>query len=311
MSLNSRTLFSCVVSLLLCGSSWGGGLLIPESTDDRILLLAENGTVINPNFLDIATPAAAAGVSATPIEALDVGEEIWVSDQVADRIWRFSQTGAFLGDLLADEVDNIRGMEVVGDTLYVAQGGSVSWPVGVLTVDIPTQTITGSFARSIPDDTSYYDVFAFGDELLVTNSDSGNDAIERFSLDGTFLGFLAQSDGVADFDFLQQLSVRANGNLIGGGFSVPSGVFEFQPDGTSLGIVAGLDRGPRGVWELPNGEILWTNGSTAQTDSTIFADGGGYRFISPTVVPEPAIASWLLLALLTLLGWNQRHHRLS
>ncbi len=65
-------------------------LLVPESTNDQVLLLnAFDGSVVNSSFLDIATPAAAAGVCSTPIEALQVGNEIWVSDQVADRIWRF------------------------------------------------------------------------------------------------------------------------------------------------------------------------------------------------------------------------------
>ena len=278
------------------------GLLVPESTDDRVLLLSADGsTVVDPNFLDIASAATAAGVSSTPIEAIDVGSEIWVSDQIADRVWRFGQDGAFLGSILEDQVDNIRGMELVDDTLYIAQGNASSQAEGVLMFDVPSMTLTGSFARTDPADISYFDVLAYNGELLVTNIDSGNDAIERFDLAGNFLGFFAQSDGAASFDFMQQLSTRANGNVLGSSFSVPSGVYEFLPDGTDQGIVAALDFGPRGNIELPSGDILWTNGSALQIDTTIVADNGSFRFISPTVVPEPTGFAICLVGLLGLL----------
>ncbi len=120
-------------------------------------------------------------------------------------------------------MDNIRGMEVVGDTVYVAQFGSTATTgVGIVTINVPSLTVTGSFNGRADADTSYWDIKHYNGELLVTNSDTGNDGIERYSLDGTFLGFFAQSDGVASFDFLQQLNERqTNTNLLGGGFSAP------------------------------------------------------------------------------------------
>ncbi len=180
-------------------------------------------------------------------------------------------------------------MEIVGDTVYVANAGTggTSAP-GIVTIDVPTLTITGSFAGLPADDISYWDVQLYNGELLVSNSDTGNDGIERYAFDGTFLGFFAQSDGVASFDMIEQLAVRSNNNVLGAGFTPPSGVYEFTPDGTSLGIVAGLDFGPRGVAELGNGSILWTNGSFLQTDSDLILDGLSFRYISQTTIPAPA-----------------------
>lgn len=262
-------------------------LFVGESGDDRVLLIsAEDGSVLDANFLDIATQAVAAGVSSTPIETLEVGDELWVSDQVADRIWRFERSGNYLGDIGVDILNNVRGMEIVGDTVYVAQGSaSAVLGEGIVRIDVPTQTVTDVFIGGDPGDVSYFDVKFYNGELLVTNVQSGNEAIERFDLAGNFLGFFAQSDGVNSFDFLQQLNVRAtNSNILAGGFSPPSGVYEFMPDGTSLGIVAGLDFGPRAAYELGNGEVLWTNGSFLRSDANIILDDGAFRFISPTSV---------------------------
>ncbi len=64
-------------------------------------------------------------------------------------------------------------------------------------------------------------------------------------------------------------------------------------DGTNLGIVAGLDFGPRAAYELGNGQIAWTNGAQFGTDSVAFG-AGSFRFISATsAVPEPTSLSVL------------------
>ncbi|MHC5114671.1 MAG: NHL repeat-containing protein [Planctomycetota bacterium] len=284
-----RTL-STFVAVALAPTVSASFLMVPDSSGDRVVLLdASDGSVIDPLFIDIGPAAKAAGVSSTPIEALQVGEEIWISDQIADRIWRFSAEGALLGDIGAGQVDNIRGMEVVGDTVYVAQAATSAFDEGILTIDVPTLTITGSFAEFSSGLINYWDVRLYNGELLVTNSVSGGDAIERYAPDGTFLGFFAQSDGTTSFDFLQQVTARgSNGNLLGGGFSTPSGAYEFLPNGTSLGIVAATDFGPRGVAELADGSVLWTNGTWIRTDEGVILDGGSYRFITVFDPPCPA-----------------------
>ncbi len=294
-----RYLFTTVFILgTTHGVAFGQFLLIPESTNDRVIAVnAFDGSLVNPNFLDVGLAASNAGVSSTPIEVLEVGNEFWVSDQVADRIWRFDAAGAAIGAITSPELNNIRGMEVVGNTVYVAQGSAgATFGEGLVTVDVATASVTGIFNGRLDDDVSYQDVKFFNGELLVTNSDTGNDGIDRYLPDGTYLGTLVTSDGVNGIDFPQQINVRgSNGNLIVGGFSLPSGVYEYMPDGTFVGIVAGDPFGPRAAYELGNGGIAWTNGTWFRTDADIFVEGASFRYITPSSIPEPTSMALLLI----------------
>lgn len=274
-------------------------LAIDSDTDQVLLLSGFDGSVINSNFLDVASAASAAGTSATPIECIQVGNEFWVSDQIADRIWRFGSDGSFISDIGAGQLNNIRGMHQVGNTVYVAMGSdSDVFNEGVITVDATTGAITGQFNGRDGADTSYWDIVSVGNELLITNSDTGNDGIERYSLTGDYLGNLVSSDGTTGIDFAQQMFIRDNGNFLVGGFSSPSGVWEFLSDGTEVGIVAGLDLGTRAAIDLGNGEILWSNGSFLATDSYTVAEGS-FRFFTATNVPSPAPLALLGLGTLT------------
>lgn len=192
------------------------------------------------------------------------------------------------------QINNVRGLEVVGNTVYAVTGNdSATFGEGLVRIDATTGNVIGSTVGRDPADVSYFDVLHFNGELLVTNIDGGNDGIERYDLDGNFLGILASSDGVTSFDFPQQLAVNSAGNLLVAGFSVPSGVYEVTPDGTILGLVAGMDLGTRGVVELGNGEIAYTNGAIFASDSSVYSDGASFRFITRTSVPAPATAALL------------------
>lgn len=289
-----------VPAILLAATSAqaAGFLMVPESTNDRIWLFnATTGALVNDNFIDLA--AATNGAAGTPIEALEVNGEIWVTDQVADSVWRFDQGGNLLGQIGgAGILDNIRGMEVVGNTVYVAQAGSTaSFGTGIVTIDATTGMITGSFNGRDPGDTSYWDVKLVGNELLVTNSDTGNDGIERYDLAGNYLGVLVGSDGVDSFDGAQQIALAQNGNLLIGGFTPPSGVFEIGLDGSVIDdMAAAVGFGPRGVAQLDDGTIVWTNGTWFRSDEDIFGTPGNFRFITPTAIPTPGAAGLLGLA---------------
>lgn len=59
---------------------------MPDSTNNRrVLFDPNNGAVVNSNCF-----ARAGG---TPIHAIQVGDEIWVSEQVGDRVSRCSLSG--------------------------------------------------------------------------------------------------------------------------------------------------------------------------------------------------------------------------
>lgn len=299
----SMLLTALVVFAGAAGVAQGQALLVPDWTGDRVMLLnAMDGSVINADF--IVDPASTGGHLASPKEAMQVGGEVWVSDQIGDGIFRYSAAGAFLGTFAgsAQGLDNIRGFEVTADHVYVTCGS------GTFSGRVAQFTLAGDFVTSfrIPGtgSTSPFDAKLRGDELLV--SDSTTDDVDRFALDGTWLGTLISSSGGAgDLDFAQQINIRASdGHLFVAGFSPDDGVYEYAADGTELAVYA-AGTGPRAGYILGNGDLLWTNGSEAAvysfasgTSSTVIS-GVNAQYINPTTIPAPASAGLLALAGLT------------
>ena len=307
-------------------------LMIPDSNSDRILLFDSfDGSLVDDNFID------GAGLFSTPINAIQVNEEIWVSDQVADSIFRFDLGGTLLSTI-NNGLDNIRGMALVGDTVYVANAGTENGAPGdgevVITFDTQGNNL-GFFDTGDP-----YDILEYNGELLINDINSeatGGEDIDRYDLDGNFLGTFHESDGETGIDFPQQMTQRANGNLLVAGFSAPAGIYEYDANGNQVGVFDGDDgiafRGIRGVYELGNGNILWTGGDgVVSTDLTTGVATDIFTVNTPDLlpeaeyrpsaryidtlsipdvadVPEPGVALGLLS--LGLLGLNQRRRQKS
>lgn len=275
-------------------------LMVVDSGLDRVSLLdASNGAVVNANFIVGGQNGAPA--FSTPKEAIQVGNEILLSDQVNDTIYRFSLSGSYLGvftNLAASGVDNIRGIGFANNTVYVTNGS------GALTGKVARFTTGGVFIDSFATDASPFDVAVWGNELLI--SDSGTDDVKRYDFAGNFLGTLVNSaGGLNDVDFPQQVEFRSNGNILVAGFSPETGIYEYTPAGVEVAVyMLGLT-GFRGVYQLGNGELLATDGNRilaydiAEGSSRTVLDvtGDSYQYISP-VVPAPGAAGVLGLGLL-------------
>ena len=232
-------------------------LMIPDSQSDRVLLFDDSdGSLVNDNFID------GAGLFTTPLNAIQVNEEIWVSDQVADSIFRFDLQGNYKSAITGG-LDNIRGMEFVDNKIYVSNSGTNNNAPGEAVVTFDTNgNNLGSFATGDP-----YDVLSYNGELLINDinrDDDGGEDIDRYSFDANFVSNFHDSDGETGIDFPQQMAVRSNGNLIVGGFSAPGGIYEYDENGNQVGFFDGNSgvafRGIRGVYELGNGNVLWTGG---------------------------------------------------
>jgi len=237
-------------------------LMVPDSIAERVILFDEfDGSLVDKCFIDGNDDGFD-----RPVNAISVNDEVWISDQNADAIFRYTQNGVFVGilDEVLDEItglgkgktnglENIRGIEFVEGQLYVTNG-------------LPTTRVVvfrdgvnvGFFETS-----KVQDVLSFGGELYVTNNDNNADAINVYTMDGensVLVRNIAQSDGKTSFDFLQQMTLRkSTGTLLVGGFSTPRGIYEFAPDGTILntfreGAIV------RAAYELGNGKILWSSG---------------------------------------------------
>jgi hypothetical protein len=117
------TIALALSTALPLASTSSAQLLIPDSgAGDRIMLFSEiDGSLINPNWV---TDIGAVGwFFTTPKEAAQVGNEVWVPDQVADAVHRFDFNANFLGSITAHpnggNLDNIRGLGTDGTNVWV------------------------------------------------------------------------------------------------------------------------------------------------------------------------------------------------
>jgi uncharacterized protein (TIGR03382 family) len=254
------------------------------STNDAVHLFdATTGALFQQNFIDLLAVGAR-----TPKHALQVGNQIWVSDQLDDKIFRFDLSGSFIGEI-GGALDNIKGMEVVGNQVWVTNAGSNNGATGnsIVFIDSTSYAITGSVATN----GSLFDLINYNGQILAGNI--GNESLEVYDLSGNLVSTFVSSDGISGIDFPQQLFVRGNGNVLAAGFSTPSGVFEYDVFGNSLGIVAGLDRGPRGVLELLNGDVMWTTGTGFFVGETEVLGGSSGQYLSFVVIPAPGAMALL------------------
>ena len=260
-----------------------GLVLMPDSTNNRLVAFDPvNGSVVNPNMFMLA--------AGTPIHAMQVGSEIWVSEQIGDRISRWDFSGAFLGQIgggVGGGLDNVRGMALVGSTVYLANAGTGNGAPGASLVMFSTAgALLGNFSTAGLS-TGPFGILAVQGGLLVS-SDAANDDIHRFTLTGTSLGTFHNSTSL---NFVEQLTLSASGSVLAAGFS-SNNVATLDPtSGAILGSFTAS--GARGVYQLGNGNILWTSGAgafvydvAAGTSSQVYTGGG--RFLQFASVPEPS-----------------------
>ncbi len=303
-----------VVFLVVAGLSTAVGaqsvLLIPDSTADRVSAFSPvDGSIIDLNFI----PPDPDNLS-TPINAIRSPQgTIYVSDQLDDAVREYKLDGGFVGTVVdaSNGLDNIRGIDFYEGNLYVTVGGNngglgdtiqrfdanggsqITW--ATTNIDSPFDII---FRATTPVPTA-----------LVANIDTEN--IDEYDTSGNFLGSFVDSDGVSGIDFPEQLHETANGDILAGGFSVPAGIYRYDSSGNQINYFD-VGTGVRGVYELQNGNILWTAGSGVFSldpntgQSLLITDDGSFRFIESVLVPEPACGLLASMAFLVAFGIRRR-----
>lgn len=274
-------------------------VLMPDSTNNRMVLFDPfDGALVNSNYFALA--------GGTPIHAIQVGEEIWVSEQVGDRVSRWSLTGTPLG-AVTGALDNIRGMALVGSTVYVSNAGTANGAPGAAVRMFSTTGADLGHFTTAGTSGSPFAILGFQGGLLVASSQA-NDDVHRYSLTGTPQGTFHNSTSL---NFAQQMAVAANGDVLVAGFS-SNNVVRLDPNTGAL-ISSFSASGARGVFQLGNGNILWSNASgthiydvSSGTSQQVYTGVG--RHFGLAVVPEPGT----MLALgagLGLLGIRRRRKR--
>jgi outer membrane protein assembly factor BamB len=296
---------ACALLVLAMATSIASAqfLMMPDSTNNRVVLFDPNtGAVVNPSYFPL-TP------SATPIHAMQVGNQIWVSEQVGDRVARYDLAGNFLGQIgggTTGGLDNIRGMEQVGNTIYVSNGGSGNGaPSANSVVMFDTTGANLGFFSTANLAPSPFAVLDHQGGLLVDSS-SGNDDVHRFSLTGTPLGTFHNTTSL---NFGEQMVHATNGDVLVGGFST-NNVVRLDPT-TGVLISSFAASGARGVYQLGNGNIMWTSGTGAfvfdvNTGGSTQVYAGGGRYVDLLVVPEPGTAIAIAGASVMLIARRRR-----
>lgn len=249
--MKNRALLLSVLAIILVIQVKAQDVIAVINEPNIVLLDPFDGTIIDPSFIDL-TPLN----QGLPKSLSQVGEEIWISDQTADRIDRFDLTGSFIGTLDSG-FDNIKGLNVIGDEIWVTNAGSNNGAPGTAIIRLDTQ---GNVLGILPTTGSSFDVIDTGTEVYI--SFIGNESrIERRDYQGNILGDLVPT-GVVTFIQQMVLSTEANTLLtavFSNNGSNTAGLYEFsRADGT---IVDFWQEGSlRGVMPLGNGQILLSAG---------------------------------------------------
>ena len=247
------------------------------------LLDPASGTMVQANFI----PGTGTSYQfSTPKHAMQVGQEIWVSDQVQDAVFRFDLQGNYIATI-SGGMDNIRGMGLVNGVVYVANDGSGNGapPDSLVRFDTSGNALGPLSVASAT--SSPFDVLEYQGDILVSSS-SANDDIHRYTLAGVSVGTFHNSTSV---NFAQQLAYASNGDILVAGFSSPAGIIRL--DSTSGAVITSYaGSGPRGVFQMANGNILWTNGSGAHvldpsTGLSTQVASGGFQYLDLLTIGGP------------------------
>ena len=277
-------------------------LAMPDSTNNRLVTFsAVDGSLVNAELFALA--------GGTPVHALGVGNEIWVSEQLGDRVSRWGADGGFLGQIgggATGGLDNVRGMGLIGNTVYITNAGLANGAPGAAVVMVSTGgAAMGSFATATTAP-SPFGVLAYQGGLLISSS-AANDDIHRYSLAGAPLGTFHNS---ASLNFAEQMVFATNGDILVAGFSSNNIVRLNAATGAVLTTYTAA--GARGLAQLGNGNLMWTSGAgafvlnTGTGASTQVYSGGGRYLEFITVVPEPASMLLWASGLLAVVGVARR-----
>lgn len=257
-------------ALLLAAAAPAQLLLTNDTvTDTCVAFNPFDGSVISNGLFSIP--------NSVQVAAIDVNGEIWISEQTGDRITRRDLAGNVIATIgptfVGGGLDNIRGMAFVNGQIYVTNAGTANGaPGNAIVVFDPAGNFVTSFTTNLLA-TSPFAVIPFQGDILVSGFNNNND-IYRFTLAGAPVGMFHNSTTVSP---AHGLALASDGNVWCVGFTSANVA---KLDATTGNVISTFPapNTPRGVHELGNGNVMWTNSQgvniydiVTQTSSLVFA----------------------------------------
>jgi hypothetical protein len=252
MSYSPLPLLAC---LAIASAAPAQFLIAVDGTTDMVVTFDPfTGSVLNPALF--AVP------NTTQVAAIDVNGEIWITEQTGDRITRRDLAGnviATIGPTFAGGgFDNIRGLALVNGVVYVTNAGASNGATANSIVMLDTagnhlQTFTVNTLATSP-----FGVLAHQGDILVTGFSNNRD-VYRFTLAGAPVGIFHDSTTISP---AHGIARAADGNVWVIGFTTAN-VSKLDANTGAILTTFNAPSGstPRGVFELGNGNVLWSSGT--------------------------------------------------
>ncbi len=250
-------------------------LVLNSSTDTVYKLNAVTGAVVNANFISLP--------SGTPKGIAQVNDKIWIADQIADDIYIYNFDGTLQSTLQGDVVgpDNIRGLNVVNNEVWVTNAGSGN---GATANSIRRLSFNGVPLGYYTTVSSPFDVLDNGTAAFVSSFANPSE-IQILGYNGTVAGSLLPGPVLAN---IEQMNFNSDGNLVVATFANHAasgnnrGIYVINP--TTGAILNSWptpgSSGNAGVLQLGNGNYLYSNGAglhildpATGTHSSLFSTG--------------------------------------
>ncbi|MBX3465231.1 MAG: hypothetical protein KF830_18845, partial [Planctomycetes bacterium] len=244
-----------------------------DNRDTLVAFSPIDGSLVSDNLFPIP--------NTVQVSALMVNDQIWISEQTGDRVVRYDPCGNVLGQLgptlPGGGLDNIRGMAYFGGIVYVTNAGTANGAAGPSLVRFdPAGNYLGTLVLSASP--SPFSLVPFQGDMLVCSS-SGPDKVHRYTLAGTSVGTF---NNAAALGFTHASALASDGNIWVSTFTTDTIV---KLDAATGNIIQTLPAdNARGIFELANGNLLWTtaNGGTFVLDvatqtSTLVLSGSAYN----------------------------------
>jgi len=219
-----------------------------------VALDPQTGDLVNANFISIANLPAGAKTHAF---LHSDGQRVLISHQTQDVVYAYDLNGTFLGVFAPAGgpnpaiMDNVRGMAfhpTTGNFLVTSAGGTNI--NAVVEFDLNGVFLGTFIAPGAGGIVGPWSILFRASDVLVSAS---GDGIYQYDHNG-----MPISVWNAAIQFPEQIGPTATSNILAAAFSSPSGVWEMDANGNQLAIY-NVVTSNRGVYELPNGNILTSN----------------------------------------------------